>query len=152
MIKISENSALDSRDGTLSSLSEVYDSMKRIDDSLIAARLSEARWTGIFAGGMVSLLWAVIGMSLISVLFPVSGGPGSTPEVDRVFVLATLIPFLVLGSLAGLLTYLYTKKSYTKKFVSHKKTLQELGEAVKEQRVKDTNVIEKTLATNGSNE
>ena len=143
---MAENSvAEEARTEILSSLSEVFDTMERIDDSLIAVRLGEARWTGVLAGGLVSILWAVIGMSLISVLFPVPGGPGSTPGVDPIYLLGTLIPFLTLGPLAGLLTYLYTKKSYTKKFVLHKKNLQELGEAVREKRVKGTNIIEKTL-------
>ena len=146
MQRLSENSGTkQARSEVFSSLSEVFDIMERIDDSLIVARLGEARWAGVLAGGLVSILWAVIGMSLMSVLFPVPGGPGSTPGVDRIFLLGTLIPFLILGPLAGLLTYFYTKKSYTKKFVSHKKTLQELEEVVREQRVKDTNLIEKTL-------
>jgi hypothetical protein len=144
--RLAENSVTEeTRTEVLSSLSEVFDSMERIDDSLIAVRLGEARWTGILAGGLVSILWAVIEMSLISALFPVSGGPGSTLGVDPIYLLGTLISFLTLGPLAGLLTYLCTKKSYTKKFVLHKKSLQELGEAVREKRVKGTNIIEKTL-------
>jgi Na+/proline symporter len=146
VLRLTENSdTKEARSEVLSSFSEVFNIMERIDDSLIAARHGEARWAGVLAGGLVSLLWAVIGMSLISILFPVPGGPGSTPGVDHVFLLGTLIPFLILGPLAGVLTYFYTKKSYTKKFISHKKTLHELGEAVREQRAKDTNVIEKTL-------
>jgi hypothetical protein len=144
--RLAENSVTEeARTEVLSSLSEVFDTMERIDDSLIAVRLGEARWTGVLAGGLVSILWAVIGMSLISVLFPVPGGPGTSPGVDQFFLLGTLIPFLILGPLAGFLTYLYTKKSYTKKFVLHKKNLQELGEVVREKRVKGTNISEKTL-------
>ena len=146
MSRLTENSdTKEARSEVLSSLSEVFDTMERIDDSLIAVRLGEARWTGVLAGGLVSILWAIIGMSLISVLFPVPGGPSSSPGVEQFFLLSTLIPFLILGPLAGLLTYLYTKKSYTKKFVLHKKGLQELGEEVREKRVKGTNIIEKTL-------
>jgi len=145
-VKLTENSeTTEERDGILSSLSEVFESMERIDDSLIAVKLGEARWAGIFAGGLVSILWAGIAMPLISVLFPVPGGPNAALGVNQVFLLATLIPFVTLGPLAGILTYFYTKKAYTKQFFSHKKTLQELGEAVKGQKVKDTNVLEKTL-------
>ena len=146
MERLFENSEIEqARSEVFSSFSEVFDIMERIDDSLIAVRKGEARWAGVLAGGLISILWAVVGMSLMSVLFPVPGGPGSKPGVDIVFLLGTLIPFLILGPLAGFLTYLYKRKSYTKKFVSHKKNLQELGEAVRERRVKDTNVLEKTL-------
>jgi hypothetical protein len=144
--RLTENSdTKQARSEVLSALSEVFGIMGRMDDYLIAARLGEARWTGVFAGGLISVLWAVIGMSLISVLFPVPGGPGSAPGVDPVFLLGTLIPFLILGPLAGFLTYYYTKKSYTRKFVSHKTTLQKLGELIREQKIKDANVVEKTL-------
>jgi hypothetical protein len=37
------------RSEVLSALSEVFGIMGRIDDYLIAARLGEARWTGVFA-------------------------------------------------------------------------------------------------------
>jgi hypothetical protein len=144
--RLTENSdTKQARSEVLSALSEVFGIMGRIDDYLIATRLSEARWTGVFAGGLISILWAVIGMSIISILFPVPGGPGSVAGADPFFILGTIVPFLILGPLAGFLTYYYTRKSYTKKFVSHKTTLQKLGEVVREQKVKDTNVIEKTL-------
>jgi hypothetical protein len=137
--------SFEERTNILSSLSEVFKKMERIDDSLIATRLNEARWTGIFAFGLTSILWAVIGMSLISILFQVSGGSGSKPGFDQAFILGTIIPSLTLGPLIGLITYFYTKKSYTKNFVSHRNSLQELRKAVKGQSVKDANVIEKTL-------
>lgn len=139
------NATLEARNGITSSLLEIFESMKQIDDSLIAVNISEARWAGIFVGGLVSILWAVVGMSLLSVLIPIPGGPNSTSGFGQFFLLTTIIPFLLLGPIAGLLTYFYARKSYTKRFVLHKKTLQGLAKTVKEQKVKEANVVEKTL-------
>ena len=146
VIKLSEISATNQRNVTLSSLSEVHDSMERIDDSLIAIKFNEARWAGILAGGLVAILWTFIGIPLLSTLFsPLPAASANVTTVSYSFLLIGLILLPTLSLSSGFLTYSYAKKTYAGQFVAHKKTLRELKKTIREQKVKEMSVIEKTL-------
>ena len=146
MIKLSDIPATDARNGTLSSLSEVYDSMEQIDDSLIAIKLNEARWAGILAGGLVAILWTFIGIPLLSTLFsPPQQASANVISVNASFLFIALFLLPTLSLSSGFLTYSYAKKLYAGQVVAHKKNLRNLKKTIREQKVKETSVIEKTL-------
>jgi hypothetical protein len=146
VIKISENSATAARNEIFASLSEVYDSMERIDDSLIAIKLNEAHWAGILAGGLVAILWTFIGIPLLSTLFsPPPSASANVITVNYSFLLIALILLPTFSLSSGFLTYSYAKKICAGQFVGHKKILRELKKTIREQKVTETSVIEKTL-------
>ena len=146
VIKISENSATAARNEVFASLSEVYDGMERIDDSLITIKLNEARWAGILAGGLVAILWTFIGIPLLSTLFsPPPAASANVISINYSFLLIALILLPTLSLSSGFLTYSYARKMYAGQFVAHKKTLQELKKTIRKQKVTETSIIEKTL-------
>jgi hypothetical protein len=126
--------------------SEIFRSMEHIDDSFIAIKRDGARYTGIVAGGLVVILWGMIGVPvIINHLFPIPVGSNVLPEEYWLFSRAAIISVPILSIIAGVVTYFYAKKSFIKPFLSHKTTLQELEKSINENKAKETNIIEKTL-------
>ena len=120
--------------------------MKRLDDSFIAIKRNGARYTGILAGGLVFLLWGMIGVPvLINHMFPISAGGFQLPETYWIFSRAAVISVPILAVIAYVITYYYSKKSLTKPFVSHKTEIHQLEKAINESKTSEINVIEKTL-------
>jgi hypothetical protein len=137
---------VEERNSVLSSFSDIFRSMERIDDSFIAIKRNGARYTGIVAAGLVVLLWGMIGIPVIlNHLFPIPTGPTGLPETYWLFSRAAFISVPILTLITGVVTYFCVKKSFIKPFVSHKMKLQELTKAIKEKKTEETNVIEKTL-------
>ncbi|PVX25603.1 MAG: hypothetical protein CW716_07750 [Candidatus Bathyarchaeum sp.] len=140
------NSDVAERNGVLSSFSEIFKIMKRIDDSFIAIKRNGARYTGIVAGGLVFLLWGMIGVPVIlNHMFPISAGSYPLPETYWIFSRAAVISVPILAVIAYVITYHYSKKSLTKPFVAHKTELHELEKTINENKTDEINVIEKTL-------
>jgi hypothetical protein len=134
------------RNSILLSFSEIFRSMERIDDSFIAIKRDGARYTGVVAGGLVIIIWGMIGIPVIlNHLFPIPSGSNGLPEAYWFFSRAAFISVPILSLITGFVTYFYAKKSFTKQFLSHKTTLHELEKAINEKKAKKTNVTEKTL-------
>ena len=78
---MTENSEiLEERNKILSSFSEIFRSMKRIDDAFISIKRDGAGYTGIVAGGLVLVLWGMIGAPIIlNHLFPIPAGTTYIP-------------------------------------------------------------------------
>ena len=145
---MTENSEiLDERKMIFSSFSEIFKGMKRIDDIFIAIKRSGARYTGIVAGGLVVILWGMIGIPfIINMLFPIpSGSTFVPPESYYTYSRAAIISVPILSIIVGFVTYHYTKKSYIQPFVTHKNKIQELEKAIRENKTEEINVIEKIL-------
>jgi hypothetical protein len=145
---MAENSeAMEERNRILLSFSEIFRSMERIDDSFIAIKRNGARYTGIVAGGLVILLWGMIGIPVIlNHLFPIPVASTYTPpESYYTLSRAAFISVPILSLIAGFVTYYCTKKSYIQPFMSHKTQVQELENAINENKAKEMKIIEKTL-------
>jgi len=144
---LTENSEIiEERNTILLSFSEIFRNMKRIDDIFIAIKRDGARYTGIVAGGLVLILWGMVGIPiLLNHLFPIPTGSNVLPEAYYIFSRAAFISVPILSLIAGFVAYYYAKKSYIKPFLAHKTKLQELEKAISENKAKEINVIEKTL-------
>jgi protein-S-isoprenylcysteine O-methyltransferase Ste14 len=145
---MTENSrTLDKRNNILLSFSEIFIGIKRIDDVFIAIKRSDARYTGILAGGLVLIFWGALGVPLLlNYLFPMpTGGTYIPPESYYTFSRVVVISIPILCLIVGFVAYYFAKKSYVNPFVVHKNKVEELEKAIRENRTEEINVIEKIL-------
>lgn len=144
---VEDSETLDKKDKILSSFLEIFRGMEHIDDIFIAIKSSDARYAGILAGVLVLIFWGMIGVPLLlNNLFTIpAGGNYIPPESYYTLSQAAVISVLILSLIVGFVTYYYAKKSYIKPFVIHKNEVEKLGEAIRENRTEEINVIEKIL-------
>ena len=103
---------MEERNSVLSSFSEIFQIMERIDDSFIVMKRNGARYAGVAAGGIIFLLGMIAVPFILNYMFPIMPGSHGLPESFWILYRTALIIIPILSIVTGFITYFYVKKSY----------------------------------------